>query len=75
VRGDDVFGDSPKRRSYEYRDPEIDGMFRIFIARLKTIVQAVNRRCASRYFSAVRVITSGGSFGPGGFLSQSSVSR
>ena len=37
--------------------------------------QAVRRLSASRYFSLVLAMTSGGSFGPGDFLFQSSVSR
>src|SRR5689334_15643783 len=38
-------------------------------------VQRVRRSNASRYFSLVRSMISGGSLGPGGRLSQSSVSR
>ena len=37
--------------------------------------QLVSRASASRYFSLRRVMISGGSFGPGAFLFQSSVSR
>ncbi len=40
-----------------------------------TGVQPVRRRSASRYFSTVPAITSGGNRGPGGRLFQSSVSR
>ena len=41
----------------------------------RTQAQLVRRRRASAYFSLVRAMMSGGSFGPGGRLSQSSVSR
>ena len=44
-------------------------------ARVERNLHCVRRRSASAYFAAVRSITSSGSSGPGGVLSQSRVSR